>query len=122
MKRALLLGTLALFAPACLAMEMPKLADELRCSTCHSMEQAGTGPAWIDVSRRYRASRNDPAFINQLVARVSRGGAGNWGSTPMVASDPIGKNHDKITQLVRYILALSDRAPAAQQASLGKSR
>ena len=123
MRIALVLALLALAYPAaCLGTPMPKLADELGCSTCHSIDQAGAGPAWMDVSARYRASRNDPAFIDQLVAKISRGGAGKWGSTPMVAVDPVHKNQDKIKQLVHYILALSDRAPPAQQAALGAVR
>lgn len=121
MKHALLLSALALLPCACVATEMPGIATELGCTTCHSIDHTGTAPSWMDVSVRYRDDRNDPALFDRLVAKVSRGGAGNWGSAPMVASDPVGKHQDKIRQLVKFILALSDRAPAAQQAALGKA-
>ncbi len=122
MKRALLLSILPLLSSVCLATDMPGIAHELGCNTCHAVDEARAGPAWMDVSIRYRASRNDPATVDQLVAKVSRGGAGNWGSTPMVASDPVGKHQDKIRQLVSFILALSDRAPPAKQALMSKAR
>jgi cytochrome c len=122
MNRALLLSALILLSGACFATEMPGIASELGCSTCHAIDHAGTGPAWMDVSIRYRATRDDPAMVDQLVAKISKGGAGNWGSTPMVASDPVGKHQDKIRQLVRFILALSDKAPVARQALAGQPR
>ncbi len=121
MKRALLFSTLTLLSSTCLATDMPRIANELRCSTCHAIDRPGSGPAWMDVSLRYRASRSDPAVADRLVAKISRGGAGNWGSTPMVAADPVGKHQEQIRQLVQFILALSDRAPAAPQALASKT-
>jgi cytochrome c len=122
MKRALLISALSLLSGACVAADMPASATELGCATCHAIDRAGTGPSWMEVSLRYRAEKSDPAVVDQLVAKISRGGAGKWGSTPMVASDPVGRHQDKIRQLVQFILALSDRAPAAQQAALGNGR
>ncbi|HEY5993632.1 MAG TPA: cytochrome C [Gallionellaceae bacterium] len=106
---------------ACLALnaQMPPLAEEAGCARCHAIDQPVVGPAWIDVSKRYRDSRNNPATFSQLVERVSKGGEGNWGKIPMTPSDPTGKRLDKIQELVKFILSLSDQLPE-YQARAGK--
>lgn len=114
-KFILTLGLLSL-SGTCLALDtkMPDTAQEIGCPNCHAIDHTVVGPAWIDVSRRYRDSRNDKATFDTLVKKVSKGGEGNWGSVPMVANDPVGKRQDKIEQLVRYILSLSDQLPDSQ--------
>ncbi len=97
-----------------LQTEMPKTAQELGCTNCHAIDHKVVGPAWIDVSKRYRDGRKDPATINDLVKKVSKGGAGNWGDIPMVPNDPVGKRQDKILELVKFVLSLSDQLPEYQ--------
>ncbi len=116
MKRILLcLGLMALSA-SCLALDttMPPLAEEIGCPRCHAIDHKVVGPAWIDVSKRYRDSRNDPATFDTLVKKVSKGGSGHWGDVPMAANDPLGKRQDKIQALVKFVLALSDQLPEHQ--------
>lgn len=100
-----------IFTGLSFAVDMPPLAKELNCVSCHAIDHKVVGPAWIEVSKRYRDKRNDPAFLNQLVKKVSRGGQGNWGDVPMVANDPVGTRHDKIDELVKFVLALSNQLP-----------
>jgi cytochrome c len=96
-----------LAAPYCYAdTKMPDAAVGIGCPSCHAIDHKVVGPAWRDVSKRYRDKRNDPKFVSALVKKVSMGGAGNWGAVPMVANDPTGKNHDKIIELVKFVLAL----------------
>src|SRR5271169_6086784 len=111
MKITLFLSGLLAAAGPCLAAEMPHNAQEIGCTNCHSIDHKVVGPAWIEVSKRYRDKRNDPAFFNQLVKKVSCGGQGNWGDIPMAANDPVGKRHDKIVELVKFVLALSNQLP-----------
>ncbi len=114
MKKLSLIAAM-LLAGAAAAAEMPQIAQEMGCSSCHAIDQKIVGPAWMDVSKRYRNSRTNEAVLNQLVRKVSRGGAGNWGSVPMVGNDPTGARHNEIVALVKFILALSDQAPQARQ-------
>jgi cytochrome c len=111
MKRTLLILCLAIPAGASQAVEMPPQAKALGCPACHAIDHKVVGPAWMDVSRRYRDKRTDSKFFDQLVKKVSLGGSGNWGSVPMVANDPVGTKHDKIVYMVKFILALSDQLP-----------
>lgn len=111
MKRlTLFLGLMAL-AGSSIAIEMPQSATEIGCQNCHAIDHKVVGPAWIEVSRRYRDKRNDQAFFDQLVHKVSTGGQGNWGNLPMTPNDPTGKKHDKIVELVKFVLTLSDQLP-----------
>jgi len=91
-----------------MAIEMPQGAKEIGCSNCHAIDRKVVGPAWADVSKRYRDKRDDPAMLDQLVKKVSKGGRGNWGEVPMAANDPAGTKHEKIVDLVKFILALSN--------------
>jgi len=109
MKHIMLFLGLTALAGSCLAIEMPQNAKEIGCPNCHAIDHKVVGPAWMDVSKRYRDKRNDQAFFDQLVKKVSKGGHGNWGDVPMVANDPAGTRHDKIVELVKFVLALSDQ-------------
>ena len=83
---------------------MPPLAKENNCTVCHAIDKRVVGPAWMDVSKKYKG---DPNAEARLVAKVSKGGAGVWGSMPMPANDASGQKQDQIRTLVRFILGLA---------------
>lgn len=114
MNRMMFFLALTALAGSCMAVEIPQSATELGCVNCHAADHKVVGPAWMDISRRFRDKRNDPAVLAQLVKNVSRGSEGNWGDVPMVATDPAGTRHDKIVELMKFVLSLSDRAPEAR--------
>ncbi len=58
----------------------------------------------MEVSRKYR---DDPDAEARLIAKVSKGGVGVWGSMPMPANDAAGKKQQQIKELVRFILGLA---------------
>ncbi len=99
--------------------EMPRTAKELNCVACHALDHRVVGPAWVDVAKRYRGATwfiyNNQGYplVQGLVMKVSRGGAGHWGSMPMPANDPGGTKRDKIEHLVRFILKLDHARPTA---------
>ncbi len=113
--------TCVMFAGAAQAVDMPPEAKELGCSTCHAIDHKVLGPAWMDVSKKYKGqatykyssygSDNPDAkefpLVEGLVKKVSKGGSGNWGSQPMPANNPVGTKTDKIKHLVEFILALA---------------
>jgi cytochrome c len=84
--------------------KMPKLARDNNCTACHAIDKRVVGPAWIDVSRKYKG---DPGAEARLIVKVSNGGAGVWGAMPMPANDASGEKQGQIRELVRFILGLA---------------
>ncbi len=83
------------------------LAKKSGCLACHSVEEKVVGPAWQDVSERYKG---DDSAKEQLVAKVKAGGKGNWtevtGGVPMPPYSPRVADAD-IESLVDFILSLN---------------
>lgn len=122
MKSAIAVVTITLMlAGNARAVDMPPAAHELNCTTCHAIDHKVLGPAWMDVSKKYKGQTTykyssigsdapdakELPLVDGLVMKVSRGGSGNWGSQPMPANNPTGSKKDKIKPLVEFILALA---------------
>lgn len=102
-------GTLAmalLAGSAAWAVDMPEDARRHGCVACHAIDTKMMGPAWKDVSARYRG---DEAAREQLIAKVKAGGAGNWndvtGGIPMPPNSPRVPD-EVIAGLVDFIMSL----------------
>jgi cytochrome c len=78
-----------------------ELAQKSGCFTCHSMEKKLVGPAWNDVSAKYRGQKDAETM---LIAKVTKGGSGIWGSVPMPPNAPKVAEAD-IKTLVSFILS-----------------
>ncbi len=82
------------------------LAKKSGCLACHSVEKKVVGPAWKDVAAKYKGNGAAKA---DLVAKVKKGGKGNWtevtGGVPMPPYSPRVADAD-IDTLVDFILAL----------------
>jgi cytochrome c len=78
------------------------LAQKSGCFACHTIEKKVVGPAWVDIAAKYRGQKDAEA---KLIAKVSKGGSGVWGSTPMPPNSPKVSEGD-IKALVRFILSL----------------
>jgi len=83
--------------------EMPAIAKQNNCTACHAIDKKVVGPSWKDVAARYKGQADAEA---KLIAKVSKGGGGVWGSMPMPANDASGHKQDQMRELVRFILAL----------------
>ena len=100
-------------AGSALATEMPDLAKKNGCTACHSIDKKVVGPAWMDVSKKYKDAKTysfggkDYPLEEGLMMKVSKGGSGNWGSVPMIANDPNGAKQGDIKQLVEFVLGLA---------------
>ena len=101
--------------------EMPELAKKNGCTACHKIDKKLIGPAWMDVSKKYKGAK-EYAFspkgsaapdaktyplVEGLMMKVSKGGTGNWGTAAMIANDPTGKKQDQIKELVEFVLGLA---------------
>ena len=78
----------------------PELAQKKACTACHAVDKKVIGPAYNDVSLKYKG---DAGAAAKLMAKVKQGGAGVWGSIPM-PPQPIPDAELKV--VVAYILGL----------------
>ncbi|MFL5774401.1 MAG: c-type cytochrome, partial [Flavisolibacter sp.] len=62
------------------------------CLTCHQVEQASTGPAYMAVAGKYP---DNDAVIDSLSKKVINGGSGNWGTVPMTPHPSISPEDAK---------------------------
>ncbi len=85
-----------------MAADMPPLAQKNKCTACHTIDKKLVGPAWMDVSKKYKGAKGAEA---KLVAKVTKGGSGVWGAVamPPQAAAP----QADIKALVKFILALA---------------
>jgi cytochrome c551/c552 len=90
-------------AGSAMAADMPPLAKKNNCTACHAMDKKVVGPSWSDIAKKYHGQADAEA---KLLLKVSKGGAGAWGSMPMPAQDPAGKKQADMKELVQFILAL----------------
>ncbi len=91
---------------------MPLLARQSNCTSCHSIGTKKLGPAWMDVSKKYKGASTyqfagkDYPLEAGLIMKVSKGGAGVWGNMPMPPNAAVVKDED-IKTLVKFILGLA---------------
>ena len=95
------------------AEDMPALAKKNDCTACHTIEKRKVGPAWRDVSNKYKGETKytydgkEYPLLEGLVMKVSKGGRGNWGTMPMPANDESGAKKAELTELVKFVLGLA---------------
>lgn len=74
------------------------------CTACHGIDKKIIGPAYTDVAKKYE---NTPANIDSLVAKVKKGGMGNWGNVPMTPHPDLPDAD--VREMVTYILSLRNK-------------
>ncbi len=87
-----------------MATDMPPLAKKNNCTACHAIDKKVVGPAWMEVSKKYKGVAGAEA---KLITKVSKGGSGVWGSMPMPANDAAGTKQADMKELVAFILGLA---------------
>jgi len=79
-----------------------ELAKKSGCMACHSVDKKIVGPAWKDIATKYKGKAGAE---DALIEKVSKGGKGNWGPTPMPPYSPRVSDAD-IKKLVEFVLSL----------------
>ncbi|GAB1231582.1 c-type cytochrome [Ferrigenium sp. UT5] len=74
-------------AGSAMATDMPAVAKKNNCTACHSVDKKVVGPAWKDVSAKYKGDA--AAFSTTLPNKVKKGGSGSWGKMPMPANPKV---------------------------------
>lgn len=92
---------------------MPAVAKRHNCPACHSITKKIVGPAWMNVSIKYKGvekfeyNGKEYPLVEGLMMKVSQGGSGHWGSMPMPANDYKGVMQADIRELVLFVLGLA---------------
>jgi cytochrome c551/c552 len=97
-----------------LASDMPELARKMNCTACHDIDKTIVGPSWMNIAKKYKGvtrftfDDKDYPLVEGLMMKVSKGGSGNWITTPypMPANDAAGTKQAEIKELVIFILSL----------------
>ena len=84
-----------------------ELAKKSGCLACHSVEKKIVGPAWQDVSARYKG---DAGARAALIEKIKKGGKGNWTEVtkgaPMPPYSP-RVTDENIAKMVDFVLGLA---------------
>lgn len=76
------------------------LAKKSSCLSCHAVDARGVGPAYREVARKYAKDKNAEV---RLLAKVKKGGSGNWGKVPMPPMNAVPE--EDLKALIKWILA-----------------
>lgn len=87
--------------PAVSRADAMKLAKDIGCLSCHSIDKKLLGPAWRHVAGVYRG---DPTAEARMLNKIAKGGSGVWGSIEMPAYPDLNETNRSI--LVKFILSL----------------
>ncbi len=72
------------------------------CYSCHKIAEPATGPAYIDIAKKYTASAENR---DMLASRIINGGKGIWGQVPMTPHPALSK--EDAGKMIDYIFTLS---------------
>ncbi|RTL58111.1 MAG: c-type cytochrome [Rhodocyclaceae bacterium] len=101
MKTSLLLSALLAFCLAPTAQASEALASKSGCMACHTKDKKLVGPAFRDVSAKYKDQKDAEA---KLIDKVRKGGSGNWGPIPMSPNGPEKISDGDLKTVVEWIL------------------
>lgn len=83
------------------ADETLELAKKSGCMACHAIDKKVVGPAWNDISDKYKG---DATAKDTLVASITNGSRGKWGNVPMPAQKRV--TAEEAAKLADYIVSL----------------
>ena len=93
-------AALAGLAGTNVALADTALATKSGCLACHQVDKKVVGPSYKDVAAKYAGA--DAAKVDELAAKVIKGGVGVWGQVPMPPNAKITPEDAKT--LVTWIL------------------
>jgi cytochrome c len=97
---ALSLAAGLLAASVAQAQEPQAMLKSHNCTICHATEEAGAGPAFVDIAEKYKRNPNAVAILRAVV-KNGKHGSGPWHMPPSPeVTDADAK------KMVRYILSL----------------
>lgn len=70
------------------------------CLTCHQISTKSTGPAYMDVAKKYEPTKEN---IEMLAGKIIKGGSGNWGTVAMLPHEGLPEEDAKA--MAKYVLS-----------------
>ncbi|WAC14689.1 ThuA domain-containing protein [Dyadobacter pollutisoli] len=83
-----------------------KLIEASDCKACHAIDKKSIGPAYKEVSMKYKG---DNSAVEKLTKKVISGGGGVWGETAMAAHPQLSAAD--ASEMVKYILNIANEKP-----------
>lgn len=101
---AVVLVTALVAANVATAAEMPAVG-KAKCGACHAIDKKVIGPAWMDISMKYKG---DAEAISKIVMSVTNGGKFGWNSGTTMPPRGLGANDAEIQKLAAFIAGLAE--------------
>ena len=95
---SLVAGLLAVSAAR--AQDSETLLQKHNCTICHAREEAGAGPAFVDIAEKYKANPKADAIVRAVIKK-GKHGSGPWHMPP--APEVPDADAEK---MARYILSM----------------
>ncbi|MEO8102093.1 MAG: c-type cytochrome [Betaproteobacteria bacterium] len=100
---ALALGMSANAGAALDAKAANDIMTKAACNACHQPDKKVLGPAYKEVSAKYKGNAK---AADLLMQKVRTGGAGTWGPIPMPPNPKEKISDDDLKKLMGWILSL----------------
>lgn len=93
------------------AAQARKLFNTRGCNACHEANEQRIGPSYQVVAMRYSGefAADSVGLIDKLATKIRYGGAGAWGTVPMISNPAIPQ--DEAESISRWIMSLKPPAP-----------
>ncbi len=102
-----LMAALGLASSAAFAVEMPAAGKE-KCAACHAVDTKKVGPAFIDVSKKYKGDKD---AVKKISASIKSGGKFGWNYGQMPPRGLSSKATDAdIAVMAKFIAGLAKGA------------
>jgi cytochrome c len=82
-----------------------KMIEASDCKSCHAKDKKSIGPAYMEVSKKYKGSKT---ALETLTKKIIGGGSGVWGEVPMAGHPQLST--EDAAEMVKYILSLSNES------------
>ena len=89
-------------AGSALAVDMPA-TGKAKCGACHAIDKKVVGPAYNDVSAKYKGDKD---AVSKMIANVTKGGAFGWKLGVMPAKG-LGATEAEIKEMAEFIAGLA---------------
>jgi len=89
-------------AASAVAVELPP-AGQKKCAACHSVDKKIVGPAFKDVSAKYKGKKNAQALI---ATSIKSGGSFGWNYGKMPARG-LGATDEEVAVMSKFIAGLA---------------
>lgn len=91
-------------AGSALAIDLPP-AGKKNCATCHAVDHRVVGPAFKDVSAKYKGKKNAVALITKS---IKSGGSFGWNFGTMPPRG-LGANDEEVATMAKFIAGLAKK-------------